>query len=301
MARARNIKPSIMDNDLLAELEPLTRLLFIYLWMLADREGRIEDRPNRIAAKALPYDRAADVNAMLDDLHKAGFLSRYVANGQACIQILAFTKHQTPHVREAASELPSPEQATTEVVTKHNLGSAQASPGSPDTGYLIADTGSLNPEPVSSEAKASDAAAASAPKGKEKPKSPEDTAKAELWRAAVAVLAEGGCKSEDMARSFMGKLVKDYTLPIVTDAIASAVSAQPADAREYLKATCQRLKGERKDAPQAVTVPSAGAEKTAAYLAEQARLAAEKSPDGAARAQAAKARVLAAKNATESA
>jgi hypothetical protein len=82
MARSRNIKPSIMDNDALAALAPLTRLLFVYLWMLADREGRLEDRPARIAAQALPYDRDADINAMLDELRRAGFINRYLAAGR---------------------------------------------------------------------------------------------------------------------------------------------------------------------------------------------------------------------------
>jgi len=135
MARARNIKPSIMDNEELAELEPMTRLLFIYLWMLADREGRLEDRPKRIAAQALPYDRQADVGAMLDELHKAGFIERYEANDLACIQITAFAKHQNPHIRESASSLPAREQGTTKAVQKHNLGSAEASPRSPDSGF----------------------------------------------------------------------------------------------------------------------------------------------------------------------
>jgi hypothetical protein len=140
MARSRNIKPSIMDNEELAEREPLARLLFVYLWMLADREGRLEDRPKRIAAQALPYDRAADVGAMLDELHKAGFIARYTVGDIACIQILAFEKHQNPHVREAPSTLPKMGQGTTKEVPKHNLGSAEASPRSPDSGFLIPDS-----------------------------------------------------------------------------------------------------------------------------------------------------------------
>lgn len=144
MARSRNIKPSIMDNEELAELEPLTRLLFVYLWMLADRCGRLEDRPKRIGAQALAYDRSADVNAMLDDLQRLGFILRYKAAGVACIQIVAFEKHQNPHVRESASELPAPEQGTTKDKPKHNLGSAEPSPRSPDSGFLIPD--SLIPE-----------------------------------------------------------------------------------------------------------------------------------------------------------
>jgi hypothetical protein len=48
MARARNIKPAFFKNEQLVELGMSTRLLFIGLWCLADREGRLEDRPKRI-------------------------------------------------------------------------------------------------------------------------------------------------------------------------------------------------------------------------------------------------------------
>jgi hypothetical protein len=113
-----------------------------------------------------------------------------------------------------------------------------------------------------SEAKASDAGAA----GDE-----VESAKAALWRESVVVLKAGGCP-ESLCRSFMGKLVKDYTEATVREAVTAAISAQPADAREYLKATCQRLKGERKDP---VTVPSTdkGAEQFKAAMDERAAVA----------------------------
>ena len=184
MARARNIKPAIMGNEELAELEPITRLLFIYLWMLADREGRLEDRPKRIAAQALPYDRSADVGAMLDDLHKAGFIVRYEAQGIACIQILAFAKHQAPHVREADSTLPAPNLSITKVVPshnlgttkampEHNLGSAEASPRSPDSGFLIPDSGLLIAD-VESKLSCSAPQAAPSRPAQKAPKKPAD-------------------------------------------------------------------------------------------------------------------------------
>ena len=138
MSRSRNIKPAIMDNEDLADLEPLTRLLFIYLWMLADREGRLEDRPKRIGAQALPYDRTADVDAMLNGLKNAGFIDRYEVGGVACIQVINFAKHQTPHVREQASSLPNNTKDTTKVVPCHDQGSALSSPRSPDS--LIPDS-----------------------------------------------------------------------------------------------------------------------------------------------------------------
>lgn len=155
MARSRNIKPSIMDNEELAELEPITRLLFIYLWMLADREGRLEDRPKRIAAQALAYDRTADVGAMLDRLQALGFITRYTANGIACIQITGFSKHQTPHGTEKDSALPDVNGATTIHVRGKNgytTGEVQVVNSAltvkkqsvntlnPDSGYLIPDS-----------------------------------------------------------------------------------------------------------------------------------------------------------------
>ena len=106
MARARNIKPAIMDNEDLSDFDPLTRLLFVYLWMLADREGRLEDRPKRIAAQALPYDRTANVDGMLQDLAQGLFITRYVIKDLKVIQITSFLKHQTPHGTEKDSVLP---------------------------------------------------------------------------------------------------------------------------------------------------------------------------------------------------
>ena len=147
MARSRNIKPAIMDNEELAALPALTRLLFIYMWMLADREGRIEDRPGRIKKQALGYD---DGNAeeMLCQLQSAGFIDRYEVAGVRVIQVLNFAKHQTPHMREAVSELPSKVLAPVENTESTNLGSAlhqtgtdlgsaEASPRSPDSLFLI--------------------------------------------------------------------------------------------------------------------------------------------------------------------
>lgn len=71
MARARNIKPGFFANEDLAECEPLARLLFAGLWCLADREGRLEDRPKRIRAELLPYD-MCDADSLLNQLQARG-------------------------------------------------------------------------------------------------------------------------------------------------------------------------------------------------------------------------------------
>lgn len=106
MARSRVIKPSFFVNEQLADLSCMARLLFIGLWTLADREGRLEDRPKRIKVELFPYD-SCNTENLLQQLHDADFIKRYRAEGKPCIQIKNFTKHQYIHHRESPSTLPS--------------------------------------------------------------------------------------------------------------------------------------------------------------------------------------------------
>ena len=46
--RARNIKPGFFRDEQLMQVPPLGRILFAGLWCLADREGRLPDRPAQI-------------------------------------------------------------------------------------------------------------------------------------------------------------------------------------------------------------------------------------------------------------
>lgn len=106
MARARLLKPGFFTNDQLGELQPLARLLFAGMWTIADREGRLEDRPRRIRAEVLPYD-DVDADGLLDELAAHGFVTRYEEAGQRLVQITSFAKHQSPHPKEPASQLPA--------------------------------------------------------------------------------------------------------------------------------------------------------------------------------------------------
>jgi len=118
MARTRNLKPGFFSNEILAELPPLTRLLFAGLWTISDRAGRLEDRPTRIKADLLPYDQV-DVSACLDDLDRAGFILRYQVQGKRYIVVRNFMKHQNPHPKEAKSEIPPPGPESEEAVKLH--------------------------------------------------------------------------------------------------------------------------------------------------------------------------------------
>jgi hypothetical protein len=114
VARTRSIKPAFFDNDVLAGLPPLTRLLFIGLWGIADRDGRLEDRPKKINKMILGYDKKTDEEAdeMLQQLADNGFIIRYKVGDTAYIQVTNFMKHQNPNKKEKASEIPPPEGYT---------------------------------------------------------------------------------------------------------------------------------------------------------------------------------------------
>lgn len=105
MARARNIKPGFFKNPELVELPYEYRLLFIGLWCLADREGRLEDRPKQIRMELFPAD-DVDVDAGLQALHNADLVVRYTVEARAYVWIPTFLTHQHPHLKEAASTIP---------------------------------------------------------------------------------------------------------------------------------------------------------------------------------------------------
>jgi hypothetical protein len=125
VARIRQIKPVFFIDDELAVCSRDARFFFVGLWVLADRAGRLEDRPARMKAQIFPYDADIgfeEVNGFLDELKDGQFITRYVVNGKRLIQIRSFEKHQHCHLREPNSQLPPPE----ELPTEHQTSTVQA-------------------------------------------------------------------------------------------------------------------------------------------------------------------------------
>lgn len=157
--RARNIKPDLFKDEDLGECSIPARLLFAGLWCLGDREGRLRDRPKWIKAELFPYD-SIEVDPLLNELAEAGVIKRYEVGGVKVIWCVNFKKHQKPHVKEKASELPAfSEQSRAgtgaepaKVGVSTDLGSADNSQGSgkhalnPECGMRNPECGILNDE-----------------------------------------------------------------------------------------------------------------------------------------------------------
>lgn len=235
MARARNLKPGFFRNADLAELPFEARLLFAGLWTLADRDGRLEDKAKQIKIELFPADNV-DCDALLDLICKTKMLERYEVDGVRYLQVVNFNKHQNPHRDEKPSTIPvNDKHSANTVQTPCKPETSTVAIGlTPDSGFLTAD--SLIPDSSVTDVTAIDDG-----------KTPDELTKAELWAAGKSILSEQGMPKAQCG-SFVGKLVKDYGDGVVIDAVRAAVVQRPADAAQYLVATCQTAMGQRKPA-----------------------------------------------------
>ena len=131
MARTRLLKPGFFKNPVLARLSERHRLLFAGLWLIADRDGRLKDDPDWIRAELFPYEGDINIDALLTDLHRSGFIQRYKVRGESristgesrkspirAIAIPKFATHQHPHIHEQSGQIPPP-PAPTKVGARH--------------------------------------------------------------------------------------------------------------------------------------------------------------------------------------
>jgi hypothetical protein len=107
VARIRTIKPEFFYSEQVATLPHAARLLFIGLWTLADREGRMEWSGRKVKAQLFPYDDGLEIHPLAEALGDAGLVQFYQVDGAFYLLLPTFAKHQRPHPKEPASALPS--------------------------------------------------------------------------------------------------------------------------------------------------------------------------------------------------
>lgn len=146
--RARNIKPGFFKSEGIAACSFQARILFVGLWCMADREGRLEDRPARIKAEIFPYDNV-NVEKLLEEIAdkkdcdgSPSFIVRY-GRTKKYIQILNFLTHQHPHINEKESEIPDISTCTIQVPELSGASTVQVPE---DSGVLPSESLLLNPD-----------------------------------------------------------------------------------------------------------------------------------------------------------
>jgi hypothetical protein len=112
--RIRYIRPDFFLDEDIADLPDELKLFYIGMWTHADREGRLEDRPERLKIEIMPYRPKFNAEAALIRLAKPKrvsgrpYIVRYQMDGRKFIQILSWKRHQKPHVNEQDSVIPPP-------------------------------------------------------------------------------------------------------------------------------------------------------------------------------------------------
>jgi hypothetical protein len=219
MARSRNIKPGFFKNEVLASLPAFTRLLFAGIWTLADREGRLEDRPMRMKMELFPCDNV-NVEEMLQQLEGGGFIKRYEVNGEKLVQVLAWSKHQNPHHTEKASTYPDIHGGlTVKEPSKPSEPRKQDGGNLADSLLLIPDSlipDSLGSVPIGTGADA-----------------PND--RDFIFANGVALLTVAGVADKN-ARSMLAMLSKRHGEPSVAAAIQQAAIDRPIEPVSWLQA-----------------------------------------------------------------
>jgi hypothetical protein len=221
MARSRNIKPGFFTNDKLVELPFETRLLFIGLWTLADKAGRLANRPKKIKMELFPADKL-DVEPMLGALESAGFIDCYTVDGVACIKVNNWTKHQSPHHTERASTLP-PRLMDGDLTVKSPEVHASITveiPLIPDSGFLIPDSSVLRTGGESPPANM--------------PDQEPSTAKDRVWAFGPVLI--GG--SAQVAKTLLGKLVKAHGETVVDEVLTACAVQKPGEPKAWIVAAC---------------------------------------------------------------
>jgi hypothetical protein len=118
MARIRNLKPDFFTDEDLACIPIEARHFFAGLWCHADRDGRLEYRPQKLKVLIFPYDNV-DIIAICARLaepnipHRPNkhFIEIYEVGGEKYIQILNLKKHQKFHKDEKSKGFPAPQGA----------------------------------------------------------------------------------------------------------------------------------------------------------------------------------------------
>lgn len=127
MARIRTIKPEMFQDEKLAPLAPVHRLVFLGLIAMADDAGRLLDSVKVIDAFVFPFSDDTSRES-LDILARLSRISRYeVASGQRLIEIVNWSRHQKVD-RPSPYVLPAPTDTPVSLESRESLATGSRGP-----------------------------------------------------------------------------------------------------------------------------------------------------------------------------
>lgn len=111
MRNRRMISRTISSSEKVHQIDWKARLLFTWMILHCDDEGRIEGSASTIKARVLPMADCTlqEIDKWLTAMKKTGLILWYKIDGKKYIQVVQFNEFQTFHgIQKHQSRLPSP-------------------------------------------------------------------------------------------------------------------------------------------------------------------------------------------------
>lgn len=105
--RSRVVREPFWTDSRLGRVSTDARLLFLGLWGIMDRCGRLEGDPLRIRVQVFPYDAQIDVEALLAELGSEQLIRGYTVEGRQYIEVLEPPRWTYFYEMEKPSILPA--------------------------------------------------------------------------------------------------------------------------------------------------------------------------------------------------
>lgn len=127
--RKRELSPTFWRDERVWKLTHHAKLLYLGLFGVADRAGRMLDKPFEIGVEVWPW-APMEASALIDEIVNVGLICRYEVRGQRLLAFpkVAWAKHQRLHPKERPSILPA-NPLEVQVAEGAPQGSPRSSPG----------------------------------------------------------------------------------------------------------------------------------------------------------------------------
>lgn len=103
--KRRTINPDFFSDTKTGRLNPVSQIIFIGMWCLADRDGYLEYDSDFIKCQILPYYKNT-IEKNIEELISNGLVIKCNYMSKQLLYIVNFTKHQPIHPHEAKSLYP---------------------------------------------------------------------------------------------------------------------------------------------------------------------------------------------------
>lgn len=241
MSRIRSLHPGLFTDEQYMALSFPARELIKGIWCECDDQGAFEWKPLTLKAKIMPAD-AVDMPALLDELVRGKFVTKYDYDGRSYGAVRNFRRFQRPKKPNSIHLLPSEFRTYVGLSADEEEHSAEQPPSVP---HQLPTEGEKPPqmEDEGRRVKGEERKKDSEPNGSDAASASPMDLKAMVFRTGLHWLMENTGEPERKIRSQLGGWCKEFGDGVVLEAISAAQHQTPNEPMSWI---IRRLKTQGK-------------------------------------------------------